>query len=146
MTKICRVFNLSLMAVWLATGGCCCFQKSDSKALQGRWKGEETGAHPQGPCYLTIKGQSLDYHGANTNEWYKGVLTLYQNSTPPRADVLINDCPMVQYIGKTSHGIYRLERGVLTITANEPGNPNTPMTFDAANSRHFVFTKKSDSN
>jgi uncharacterized protein (TIGR03067 family) len=42
-------------------------------------------------------------------------------------------------VGKTWHGIYRLEADTLTIAANEPGQPATPPSFTAPGVRLEVF-------
>jgi hypothetical protein len=48
---------------------------------------------------------------------------------------------MSQYIGKTACAIYRVEGGTLTLTGNEPGNPEMPSGFDAPGARHFVLNQ-----
>ena len=44
--------------------------------------------------------------------------------------------------GKTAYAIYLLEGDTLTLTANEPGDPNVPGSFDAPGARQFVFKKE----
>jgi hypothetical protein len=38
--------------------------------------------------------------------------------------------------------IYQVADGTLTIVGNEPGNPDAPSAFGAANSRLFKFNKQ----
>ena len=142
MKRIKTMSKVALMMALVTAAGCCCFQKSDYSAWQGKWKGYEVGGATPGSSYLTVTGQSLDFRGADTNEWDKGFLTFLPKSNPRRADIQITDCPEVQAIGKTCHAIYALEGGTLNIAAYAPGDPNTPMTFDAAGARHFIFKKE----
>jgi hypothetical protein len=53
----------------------------------------------------------------------------------------VTQCHEPQYIGKTSCAIYRVEGDTLTITGNQPGNPEVPASFDAPGSRHFVLNR-----
>jgi uncharacterized protein (TIGR03067 family) len=116
-------------------------QKSDAAALQGTWAGHEVSSENAGASSLVIKGSTLEFHGANTNEWYKGTITVY-DTTPRQLILSINDCPMPQYKGQSGYAIYELKDGNLTITGNEPGNPTVPADFDAAGARKIVFSKK----
>lgn len=142
MKKTLAVINLVLVSALFAGLGCASLHKSDSTALQGTWKGEEVGEHKQGPCYLIIAGQTLEFRGADTNEWYKGNFTLREETKPPQLIGEIKECPFPQYNGKTVHAIYRIAEGTLTLTGNEPGNPEAPASFDAVGARHFVFKKQ----
>ena len=125
--------------VLLAGSGCSTLHKSDSAALQGTWKGREITGDPAGPCYLIISGKTLEYRGANTNEWYKGTFSLREDTNPRQVVVAIAACSIPQYIAKTSHGIYQIEGGTLTIAANEPGSLQVPPSFDAPGARRFVL-------
>jgi len=112
--------------------------KSDS-IPQGKWRGKESGA--EGSCSLVLQGSILEFRGADTNEWYKATFSAY-DSTPKQLVVLVTDCPMPQYVGKTAYAIYQLENGTLTITGNEPGNPLVPAGFDAPGARKLVFKQE----
>jgi uncharacterized protein (TIGR03067 family) len=116
--------------------------KSDSTALQGTWKGKEIGGQIEGDCYLIIKGNELEYRGADPGEWYKGTFTLREDTNPKQLIGAVLECPAPKFIGKTCQAIYRIEEGKLTITGNEPGNPEVPYAFDAADSRRFVLEKE----
>ena len=90
---------------------------------------------------LTLHGSSLEFHSADTNEWYKATFSLYE-TTPKQMVVVIKDCPAPEYVGKTGYAIYQLQDGTLTITGNEPGFPSAPSGFDAAGARKLVFKKE----
>jgi uncharacterized protein (TIGR03067 family) len=129
------------VAVVVAALGCSTVHKSDTSVLQGTWKGQETGRPAEGTCYLIISGNTLEFRGADSNEWYKGTFTLRESANPKQLVGVISECPAPQYVGKTVYGIYRIEEGTLTLTGNEPGNPELPNRFEAPGSRTFVLKK-----
>jgi len=116
--------------------------ESDSAALQGTWKGKEISGQSDGDVFLIISGQGLEYRGADPGEWYKGTFTLRDDKTPKQLIGEVRDCPEPKYIGKQCLAIYRIDGDKLTITGNEPGNPEVPPAFDAADSRRFVLQKQ----
>jgi uncharacterized protein (TIGR03067 family) len=120
--------------------GCSTLQKSDSTALQGTWKGQETG-RSDGMCSLTISGNKLEFRGADPREWYKGTFTLREDTNPKQLVGAIGDCPAPEYVGKTVYAIYRIEAGTLTLTGNEPGDPQVPANFEARGARTFTLKK-----
>jgi len=113
-------------------------QKADPAAIQGTWTGNETGNHSDGIASFIVQGSSFEFHGANTNEWYKAAFSLYETD-PKQLLIVITDCPVPDYVGRTAFAIYQLQNGTLTIAGNEPGNPIVPASFDAAGARKFVF-------
>jgi uncharacterized protein (TIGR03067 family) len=115
---------------------------SDSAALQGTWTGKELSADSDDPCRLVVSGQKFEFHGPDSNEWYKGTFTLREGSDPKVMVAAITECPVEKYIGKTDFAIYRLENGTLTLTEREPGNPEVPAGFDAPETRRFIFKLK----
>jgi uncharacterized protein (TIGR03067 family) len=117
-------------------------QKPDLEVLNGTWSGQEVGAEIQGSPSLTFEGTKLEFHGANTQEWYKATFTLREDTTPKQLEAVVTECPAPQYVGKTSHAIYKIEDGKLTLTGNEPGNPAVPASFNAPGARQLVFTLK----
>jgi uncharacterized protein (TIGR03067 family) len=134
--------GLSLaVAMGLVALGCSTVHKSDTSILQGTWTGQETGRPAAGTCYLIISGNTLEFRGSSENEWYKGTFTLREDSNPKQLIGVISDCPAPDYVGKTVHGIYRIEEGTLTLSGNEPGTPVPPDTFQAPGSRTFVLKK-----
>jgi beta-lactamase regulating signal transducer with metallopeptidase domain len=114
-------------------------RKTEAAELQGKWRGHEAGE--SGTCSLLLQGSKLEYHGADTNEWYKANISYY-DTTPKQAVVTITDCPFAQFVGATSYTIYQLQDGTLTITGNEPGFPAAPSSFDASEARKIVFKRE----
>src|SRR5262249_26290282 len=111
-------------------------------ALQGTWTGKELTSDSDAPCGLLVSGANFEFHGVDTNEWYKGTFTLHEDSSPKTLVASITQCPVDKYVGKTDFAIYRLGNGTLTHTAREPGNPDVPTSFDAPETRRFVFKLK----
>jgi RNA polymerase sigma factor (sigma-70 family) len=116
---------------------------SDLTAIQGTWSGHEKGA--PGVSSMMLQGTNLTFHGADPNEWYKASFSLNETTNPKQFVATITDCPAPQYVGKVSHSLYKIEGNTLTISGNEPGNPEIPTSFDGqGGSRVFVFTKSAD--
>ena len=134
-----NLLTLSLVAALAVTLGCAKAHKPDAVTLQGKWTGEEAGAPAKGINTLALTGSNLEFHGVNTNEWYKGTYTLHEDANPKQMIVVVTDCPAPQYVGKTANAIYQIVDGALTITANEPGNPAFPAAFNAPNMPAIVF-------
>ena len=141
MKNAAGVLSLAIAIVLAAASGCSTLHKSDSSVLQGTWKGQEAGRPGEGTCTLTVSGNSLEFRGANPNEWYKGTFTLREDQDPKQLVGAITDCSAPQYIGKTVNAIYRIEKDTLAVTGNEPGNPEVPKSLDAPNSRKFILKK-----
>ncbi|HEY2081314.1 MAG TPA: hypothetical protein VGI88_00910 [Verrucomicrobiae bacterium] len=145
MKKLFNILLLSLIPALLAATGCSKQDKADSAGksdltmLQKSWQGQERGGGAIQTNSLVLSGSSLEFHGANPQEWYKGTFTLREDTTPKQMIVTITDCPFQKYIGKTANAIYRIDNGTLTIAGNEPGNPAMPASFDAPGARIITF-------
>ena len=142
MKYTARLLSLLSIGVLLGEAGCSTLHKSDSATLQGTWQGHEIGVGTEEPGTLVISGNHLEFRSGNGNEWYKGTYSLREDVNPKQLVISITDCCVPQYNGKTSYGLYRIENGSLSMTANEPGSLEAPSSFDAPDTRRFVFTKK----
>jgi uncharacterized protein (TIGR03067 family) len=140
-TSIALIFAASTLFLV----GCCSthstLHKADSATLQGTWSGREIGATPGTPRQIVFSGKQFDYRGANPDDWGKGTFTLLEDTQPKQLLVTLTECGPAQYTGKTCCMIYKIEDGILTATANEPGNPVAPLSFEAPGARHMVFKK-----
>jgi uncharacterized protein (TIGR03067 family) len=132
---------IALCGATLLGSGCSTPHKSDSATLQGTWTGQEIGRRTDGTCSLMIAGNKLEFRGADPREWYKGTFTLREDTNPKQLVGAIAECPAPEYVGKTVYAIYRIEAGTLTLTGNEPGNPEVPSSFEAAGYRTFTLKK-----
>ena len=126
----------------ILASGCSKSHKQDSLTLQGTWSGSEVGGNIEGSPSLILDGTKLEFHGANPHEWYKATFSLREDTTPKQIEGVVTDCAFPKYVGKTFHGIYKIEDGKFTLTANKPGNPAVPASFDMKDAREFVFTLK----
>jgi uncharacterized protein (TIGR03067 family) len=113
--------------------------KTNPTVFEGSWHGHETTPGQQGQASLIASGQSLEFHGAEGNDWLKATFSLRDDTNPKEWVGIITDCAQSEYVGKKAYAIYSLENGTLTIAGNEPGNSEIPKTFDASGSRGFVF-------
>ena len=139
MKRIKDMLRLAFVVMLVVASGCSKSSRPGSVTLQGTWKGQETGANAKGSPTLVLSGANLEFHGADTNEWYKGTFKLREDTNPKQLVAVITECPAPQYVGKTANAIYQIEDGTLTIAGNEPGNPAMPAAFDAPGARKFVF-------
>ncbi len=67
---------------------------------------------------------------------------LREDKTPKEYIATIVESPFPQYVGKISMAIYRLEKGTLTLTGNEPGNSTVPASFDAPGAARVEVKKQ----
>jgi len=117
--------------------------KSDEAAMQGTWKGLSVSESPQHKVIFVVSGRHFDFYDeTETNNWYKGTFTLSEDTSPRQFIATITACPFPQYLGKTSKAIYKIEKGTLTITANEPGKEGVPEDFDSEGAACIEVTKK----
>jgi uncharacterized protein (TIGR03067 family) len=136
-----KATTILVCSISLVIFGCSTLPESDLVVLKGKWSGEEVGRTAAGTASLLVEESTLEFHGADTNEWYKGTFTLREDTNPKQVVAMITDCPAPQYVGKAANAIYKIEAGTLTLTGNEPGNPEVPPSFDAPGSRRFVLKK-----
>jgi len=116
---------------------------SDQRGIQGTWKGQSKRDNPQHQVTFVVSGKHFDFRDqTETNNWYKGTFTLKEDTSPRQFIAKITECPFPQYVGATSKAIYKIEKGTLTITANEPGKEVIPKDFDDAESACIEVTKK----
>jgi uncharacterized protein (TIGR03067 family) len=117
--------------------------RSDETAIQGSWKGRSKSDNPEHQVVFVVSGKHFDFRDeTETNNWYKGTFTLKEDASPRQFIATITECPFPQYLGKTSKAIYKIEKGTLTITANEPGKEAVPEDFDATEAACIEVTKK----
>ena len=129
---LCGVFSFASVA----------YAEGELKKLQGTWVGKETGHEKEGEVSLVIDGDKISFHGWRQGEWYKGTIEVSKQDGRSMIFGSIRECPIQQFIGKTSNGIYDLERDTLTIAARAPGDPDEPKDFDDESARSFVLKKR----
>ena len=107
--------------------------KPNSTVFEGSWNGRE------GPASLIVSGQTLEFHGADADDWIKGTFTLREDINPKQWVGTVTECAAPEVIGKKCYAIYKIEDGALTISGNQPGDSNIPQAFDAPGSREVIF-------
>ena len=116
---------------------------SDETAIQGTWKGRSVRDNPEHQVVFVVSGKHFNFRDeTETNNWYKGTFTLKEDTAPRQFIAKVTECPFPQYVGKTSMAIYKIEKGLLTITANEPGKEGAPADFDSAEAACIEVRKK----
>ena len=116
---------------------------SDETAIQGTWKGRSVRDNPEHQVVFVVSGKHFNFRDeTETNNWYKGTFTLKEDASPRQFIATITECPFPQYVGAKSKAIYKIEKGTLTITANEPGKEVMPKDFDDAEAACIEVTKK----
>jgi uncharacterized protein (TIGR03067 family) len=103
--------------------------------MERKWPGQ------QGSASLTFAGQTLEFHGADANDWCKGTFILRENTDPKQLVGTLTDGPGSDAVGKTIYAIYKIDGATLTISGNAPGDLNVPAAFDTPGARQFVFKR-----
>jgi hypothetical protein len=134
--------RLIIITMVLAAAGCSTLRKSDSASLQGTWQGKEIGGKTQGFCFVVVSGDTAEFRGADTNEWYKATFTLREDTDRKQIVCVTTGSSYPPMIGKPRYGIYRIKDGVVRLTINEFDNPSVPSSFHAPGARQFEFRKK----
>jgi uncharacterized protein (TIGR03067 family) len=116
-------------------------EKINAAAIQGTWTGQVQEEEGKGTASLVIRGDSLEFHAPDKQEWYKATFSLF-DTTPKQLVATVTGSSVSDFVGQTAYAIYRLEDGTLTLAGNAPGVPVAPASFDAPWARKFVFTKK----
>jgi len=111
--------------------------KTNPTAVEGAWNGSEVTPNHEGPASLTFSGQTLEFHGANADDWAKGTFTLQEDTTPKQLVGVVTDSPNADSIGRKTYAIYKIEDGTLTLS----GGTNFPAAFDAPGCRQFVLKR-----
>ncbi|MGP8198613.1 MAG: hypothetical protein ACLQU4_03820 [Limisphaerales bacterium] len=113
--------------------------RNHSTVLEGAWHGNEITPGQQGLASMTFSGQTVEFHGADSNDWCKGTFMLRDNTDPKQLVGTITECPSADAVGKMVYAIYKIENGSLRITGNAPGDLNIPAAFDSSGIRQFVL-------
>jgi uncharacterized protein (TIGR03067 family) len=146
--KIMKFFWLAMISLGVALfSGCATTPpKPDALTIQGTWRGQEVRNGQATTSWLTLVGHEFEFHGATSQEWYRGTYTLDETTQPKQFIAVITQSPLAQYVGKTARAIYEFVPGpdgqaTLVITGNEPGDPQIPSSFSDRRARQIVFTR-----
>ena len=133
--------RLFLTAILVVAAGCSTLGTSDSAILQGTWQASEIGGKGE-VCRIVISGDTAEFRGADTNEWFKATFTVRPDTNPRQVVFVTTASSYPPHIGITRYGIYRVEDGMIRLTSSEPGNAHVPANFSAPDTRQFELRKK----
>jgi hypothetical protein len=93
-------------------------------------------------CQFLVARNNAEFCSSDTNEWLKVSFSLREDTNPRQIVFFTTDCSYPPHIGITRYGIYRFEKDIVRLTANEPGVAGVPAAFDAPGARQFELRKK----
>ena len=134
-----RMILIPVSIALIFASGCSTPRKASSTVFEGSWTGHDVTPGREGPASLLVSGHTLEFHGADANDWLKGTFTLREDANPKQLAGVIIECPAQDYVGKNFYAIYKIEGDTLTVAGNEPGNTNIPSAFDDPGTRQIVF-------
>jgi len=133
--------RLFLTTILVAASGCSTLRTSDSAILQGTWQASELGGKGE-LCRIIISGDTAEFQGADTNEWFKATFTVRPDTNPRQVVFVTTASAYPPDIGITRYAIYRVEDGMIRLTASEPGHAHMPLNFSAPDTRQFELRKQ----
>jgi len=114
---------------------------SSPAELEGTWLGYQI-SDPHLDWILTIRRNQFNMICEDFSMWYSGHFKLNNNCLWNKVDLEMNDTAEPAYNGKTSFGIYKIEKDTLILVASKPGKEARPFSFDeTADTIAFVFEK-----
>ena len=117
-------------------------EKTLTSELEGAWTGYEVNGVP-GDWKANVFDKNCEFLGPYPDEWYKGKLTVNNQTLPKQIDFTIEDGTLLDAIGLTVLGIYKMEGVTLTMAINASDIPERPIDFLTSDlNRVFVFKKK----
>lgn len=125
----------------VAASGCSTLPTSESAFLQGTWQASEIGGKGE-VCRIVISGDTAEFRGADTNQWFKATFTIRPDTNPRQVVFVTTASSYPPDVGSTRYAIYRIEDDMIRLTASEPGNANMPSDFVAPDTRQFELRKK----
>ncbi|HKW30413.1 MAG TPA: TIGR03067 domain-containing protein [Verrucomicrobiae bacterium] len=128
---------LAVLLLSVAVG--CSRQKTVKTSLEGQWAGHEASP-PNAECKATIAGNQLEFRGAQSNDWCRGVFVLDEKTQPRQMDLAIQESP--QNVGVTALAIYEQQGNDLKIAVAPPGDPQRPVDFISGPSTRVVILKR----
>ena len=132
-----KTLLIAVCGVVILAFGCSKRHSSDAIALEGAWSAVDSD-----PMSLVIRGSNFEAQDATSNNWLKATFSLREDKDPKQLVLVLTQSSDPKEAGKTANAIYQIQGDTLTITANEPGDPDVPKGFDDTNSDKLVFKRK----
>lgn len=112
-----------------------------TSSLEGAWQGPPPAHADEQRVSLVFTGQTLEFHGAQPNEWLKGTFTVREDTTPKQLIATATECSSPDDVGKKDFAIYKLEDGRLIITGSHLGDEKFPSDFDDPDDMKLVLER-----
>ena len=111
------------------------------RRLQGSWEGVLVGT--EGKISMKITGNSLHYHGLNTNEVYGATFTLPAETTPHELRATITSAVHTNSIGAVVRAFFEIGNGKLTLVLNQDAGQEPPKSLgdDTPGLTRYEFRK-----
>lgn len=134
LKRVLGLTALSLLMPCVLLGllaGCKTIQPTaaELQRLQGSWEGVLVGNEKEGKITMTITGNSLHYHGLNTNEVYDATFTLPAETKPHQLHATITSAVHTNTLGVVVRAICKTEDGNLTLAINQDSEREPPKSF-----------------
>jgi len=100
---------LSVSLALIFASGCSTPTKTNSTVFEGSWTGRDVTPGREGTASLLVSGHTLEFHGAEANDWLKGTFTLHEDTNPKQLTGIVTECPAQDYVGKNVCAIYKIE-------------------------------------
>src|ERR1043165_859198 len=116
--------------------------------LQGSWEGVLVGMEKAGKITITITGNSLHFHGLNTNQVYDATFTLPAGTHPQQMHATITGAEpaSTNTLGVVVRAIVKTGDGNLTLALNQDPDQEPPKRFgegEAAVARYELWRVQS---
>lgn len=108
---------------------------ADYLLLEGHWMNEDGVS-------FSFGGGKVEFSYSEGNMRARGEVLLEEGENPKRMDVKITGASTIDYIGKTSLGIYSLEGNTLALCMGRPGERQRPDSFEDASGKAECFRLK----
>jgi uncharacterized protein (TIGR03067 family) len=125
MKPLNRVRACVLAGVVLAGAVGCSKQSQPARpGLDGHWTGYEV-RQPAAKCTVAIKGDQLEYRGAQPLDWLRGSFVLNEQAQPRQMDLSIKEAGDVNLndVGTTALLIYELGGDELKVAVSSLDRP-----------------------
>jgi len=118
--KVCVLAGLVLAGVI----GCTSQSTPAKPGLDGRWTGYDM-EQPEAKCTLAVKGDRLEYRGAQPDDWLRGSFVLNEQARPMQMDLSIKEGGEVNRndVGTTALAIYELRGDELKVAVSSQERP-----------------------
>lgn len=106
--------------------------------LDGTWSGYEENSSLRWSMTFSEQARTFYFVDVAGTEWYRGTYTFDAGKIPVEIELSVADCSNSWYVGKISHGIYKIENNRLSLAFYNPGDASRPASFAAFSVRELT--------